>query len=321
MVEDTVLRSRTPDGKEEKDVEILAAVKPGENAREIGSDVQAGETILRKGDEISSVGGELGLLVSVGRREVQVYWRPVVGVLSTGDELVEHDDDKPLRPGQVRDSNRPTLLAAIRAAGFEAVDLGIARDQPGTLERTLRSALAMFSVIVTTGGVSMGELDLLKPTVERKLGGTIHFGRVAMKPGKPTTFATIPNKLPGSRGEDALLFALPGNPASALVTLQLFVLPSLRRTAGIQPAAPPQVPVVLDHDIRPDAQRTEFHRGIVNVGEDGRLHASSTGGQRSSRVGSLRGANALLVFPPGKEPVQKGSRVGAILIGGAPMLG
>ena len=130
MVEDTVLKSKTDDGAEEKEVEILTgAIKPGENVREVGSDVQAGDVIMRKGEGITAVGGEFGLLASVGTREVSVYRKPVVGVLSTGDEIVQHDRDGDLRLGEVRDTNRPTLLTAIKGTGFEAVDLGIASDK------------------------------------------------------------------------------------------------------------------------------------------------------------------------------------------------
>jgi gephyrin len=129
MVEDTILRSLTPDGKEEHEIEILTdATQPGENVREIGSEVRAGEVILRKGQKITAEGGELGLLASVGTREVKVYRKPIVGVLSTGDEIIPHDRPGELRLGEVRDTNRPTLLTLVRAQGFEAVDLGIASD-------------------------------------------------------------------------------------------------------------------------------------------------------------------------------------------------
>jgi gephyrin len=130
MVEDTILRSLTPDGKEENEIEILTdATQPGENVREIGSDVSAGDVILQKGETITAEGGELGLLASVGTMEVSVYRKPVVGVLSTGDEIIPHDQPGELRLGEVRDTNRPTLLTLVRAQGFEAVDLGIASDR------------------------------------------------------------------------------------------------------------------------------------------------------------------------------------------------
>jgi gephyrin len=314
MVEDTVLASHTEDGVEEKEVEILAeGVKEGENIREVGSDVRKGDLILSKGDQVSAVGGEIGVLASVGVGEVQVYRRPVVGVLSTGDEIVEHDRPE-LRYGEVRDTNRPTLISAAKEAGYEVVDLGIVSDKAGSLEETLRDALRRVDLVITTGGVSMGELDLLKPTIERALGGTNHFGRVNMKPGKPTTFATVPVKNNAGERIDKVIFSLPGNPASALVTFHLFVLPSLHQMSGISPPGLTKVPVTLAHDFPLDKSRPEYHRAIVSVGGDGTLSATSTGGQRSSRVGSLKGANALLCMPSGPEPLRKGAKVDALLM-------
>ncbi|KAK0746564.1 MoaB/Mog domain-containing protein [Schizothecium vesticola] len=284
---------------EEAKVEVFAAgVRAGENVREVGSDVRRGTVILKKGDQVSSVGGEMGLLAAVGTGEVRVYKRPVVGVLSTGDEIVEHDREGGLRRGEVRDTNRPTLVAATRGWGFEVVDLGIVKDTAGSLEEVLRGAMREVDLVITTGGVSMGELDLLKPTIERALGGTIHFGRVAMKPGKPTTFATVPVKNNEGERVSKVIFSLPGNPASALVTFHLFVLPALHQMSGVQPPGLPRVPVVLDHDMALDKARPEYHRAVVSVTKDGTLSAVSTGGQRSSKVGSLKGANALLSLLP-----------------------
>lgn len=130
MVEDTVLRSKTDDGEEEKEVEILTdAIKPGENVREVGSDVKAGDVIMKKSEGVTAVGGEFGLLASVGTRHVLVYKKPVIGVLSTGDEIVQHDREGELCLGEVRDTNRPTLITAIQGSGFQAVDLGVASDK------------------------------------------------------------------------------------------------------------------------------------------------------------------------------------------------
>ena len=166
----------------------------------------------------------------------------------------------------------------------------------------------------------MGELDLLKPTIERSLGGTIHIGRVSMKPGKPTTFATVPIKgsSTGSRVEK-VIFSLPGNPASAVVTFNLFVLPSLHKAAGISPLGLPKVMVTLEADVRFDRTRSEYHRCIIAAKKDGRLYASSTGGQRSSMIGSFKGANGLLCLPDakeaGKEKAGKGETVEALIMG------
>lgn len=315
MVEDTVLKTMTDDGREEKEVELLAeSVQEGENVREIGSDVKVGSVILHQGEQVSAVGGEIGLMAAVGAATVKTYHRPVVGVLSTGDEIINHDRPGDLRLGEVRDTNRPTLISAAREWGYEVVDLGIASDKPGTLEETIRDGMRRVDLIITTGGVSMGELDLLKPTIERSLGGTIHFGRVNMKPGKPTTFATVPAKNSDGERVSKVIFSLPGNPASALVTFHLFVLPSLHAMSGVSPPGLTKLPVSLAHDFKLDPGRPEYHRAIVTVAPDGSLSASSTGGQRSSRVGSLKGANALLCMPKGTEPLQKGSKVEALLM-------
>jgi gephyrin len=169
--------------------------------------------------------------------------------------------------------------------------------------------------VITSGGVSMGELDLLKPTIERSLGGAIHFGRVNMKPGKPTTFATVPVKDDAGERVTKAIFSLPGNPASAVVTFHLFVLPSLHQASGITPVGLPQVKVTLDDEIRLDPQRPEYHRSLVITKKDGLLYASSTGGQRSSRIGSFKGANALLCMPAGKGSMKKGEKVDALLMG------
>lgn len=316
MVEDTVLRSKTADGKEEKEIEILTDdIEPGENVREIGSDVKAGDVVMKKGEGISVVGGEFGLLASVGTQEVSVYRRPIVGVLSTGDEIVNHNREGSLQMGEVRDTNRPTLLTAVRGSGFEAVDLGIASDQPGALEQTIRDAMRKVDVIITSGGVSMGELDLLKPTIERSLGGTIHFGRVLMKPGKPTTFATVPFKDNAGERETKVIFSLPGNPASAVVTFHLFVLPSLHQSSGISPVGLPKIIVELDQDFKLDSKRAEYQRVLVTVEADGSLHAASTGGQRSSMISSFKSANALLCLPIKEGVLKKGERVEAMLMG------
>ena len=162
----------------------------------------------------------------------------------------------------------------------------------------------------------MGELDLLKPTIERSLGGTIRFGRVTMKPGKPSTFATVPLKDNAGNPVTKLIFSLPGNPASALVTSHLFVLPSLHFSAGKGPPhGLPRVKVVLDEDVQCDARRPEYHRAVLTAGSDGRIHATSTGGQRSSKVTSLRRANGLLCLPARELVMGKGDTVEALVMG------
>lgn len=324
MVESTVLAETTPDGKEEHKVQILAKnVKPNDNIREIGSDLKKGALVLSKNEKITSVGGEIGLLASVGIDAVKVFKKPVVGVLSTGNEIVDVMKSQNLAGsslpyGQIYDSNRPALISSLQARGFDVVDLGIATDTQDSLADSFAKAFAEKDVdyIITSGGVSMGELDLLKPTIEKYLNGTIHFGRVAMKPGKPTTFATVK----ASNNTSKLIFALPGNPASAIVTLHLFVYPSLYRFAGydFNQHSFVSVKVKLNQDTKLDA-RPEYHR--VYISQDRltyELISESTGFQRSSRVGSLKSANGLLCLPSLIDAdtlvLAKGTTVDALLI-------
>ena len=326
MVEDTTIASTTPDKLEEATVTILTSeLSPGENIREPGSDIPHNSLVLKRGTRISAIGGEIGMLAAAGISSVPIYRRPRVGIMSTGDEVTDILDSSTtqLTGGQIRDSNRPSLLSLVHGWNLcsEVVDLGIARDTPAdALETALRDALRTHDVdvIVTTGGVSMGELDLLKPTVERKLGGEVIFGRVSMKPGKPTTFASMPFKdsKDGQR-QQRLLFGLPGNPASAIVTANLFLLPCLQKMNGMDGKGLERVSVLLEEKIRCDPARVEYHRVVVTMKMDeGRLVARSTGMQRSSRVGSLASANALLELPQREGWLQVGERCEALLMGG-----
>lgn len=306
-VEETNVAELTSDGQEEKKVEILAQnVSENDNIRETGSDVKRGTKILSKGTMISTSGGEVGLLASVGVTGVKVYKKPVVGILSTGDELVDIDQktqnpNLKLTGGEIFDSNRPSLISMVKSWGFKTVDLKIAKDNPESLCTQIKRAYEELEVevIITTGGVSMGEMDLLKPTIEKDLKGKLHFGRVAMKPGKPTTFGTFDF---GNLSTRRLIFALPGNPASAIVTFHLFVLPALRKFSGFPQSQCllPKINVEIQSDVKLDP-RPEFHRVTIftALNEDGqtKFQAHSTGFQRSSAVSSMKGANGLLCLP------------------------
>lgn len=197
-----------------------------------------------------------------------------------------------------------------------------------SLENALRDGFRWTDVLITTGGVSMGELDLLKPTLERSLGGTIHFGRVAMKPGKPTTFATVPFKYNNGDRKTKVIFSLPGNPASAITCTNLFVLPFLAKAMGerlegtFTPGQDewrqyglPRAKVFLAESVSCDKTREEYQRAVVLFGKDSRLNAITTGGQRSSRIGSFQSANALLILPAGGGTLEKGTPVEALIMG------
>ncbi|KAK5185806.1 hypothetical protein LTR44_001855 [Exophiala sp. CCFEE 6388] len=327
MVEDTTIASLTEDKTEEATVEILTdELTVGENVREPGSDIKLGEMILSKGNQISALGGEIGVLAASGIQKIPVFRKPRVGIMSTGDEVSDITHSGPLSGGMIRDSNRPSLLSLLRGWRIceEVVDLHVARDTPhNELEEKLRAAFRTndLDIVITTGGVSMGELDLLKPTIERSLGGEVHFGRVSMKPGKPTTFASVPFKdsTLGER-ESRLVFGLPGNPASALVTANLFVLPCLQKMAGLPGKGLERVTARVQGRVKCDKERVEYHRVVVAVdAKDGKLVARSTGMQRSSRVGSLAAANALLVLPQRAGFLEEGAECEALMMG--PVLG
>lgn len=230
--------------------------------------------------------------------------------MSTGNELAEPGER--LVPGKIRDSNRTTLMAALREHGYQYVDLGIAEDTPDALLALLKKGLDQADIIVTSGGVSMGEKDLMRHVLEKDLGATVHFGRVHMKPGKPTTFATV-----NYNGVEKMFFGLPGNPVSAIVTCNLYVIPAVNKMAG---NAIPQRTIVkakasetLQLDPRP-----EYHRVVLKWFPDSGIpEAFSTGNQISSRLLSVNSANALLLLPPrsrDKQEVQKGEILDAMII-------
>ena len=287
------------------EIRINVQVRTGADVRPVGIDVEAGQTVLAAGARLDAA--EVGLLATAGVIDVPVYPRPKVAVLSTGDELIEPGEA--LGPGQIRDSNRAMLLAAIEAAGGEPVDLGISGDSQEALEARVQDGLAQADILLTSGGVSMGELDLVKPLLEH--AGKVHFGRVRMKPGKPVTFATADVKN-GRR----LVFGLPGNPVSSLVTFYLFAVPALRKMAGWREPRLRQVQARLAQALPLDPFRPEFHRATLHWdNRQGCFIASSTGSQASSRLLSMRTANALLSLPQREGILAPGELVDALLIG------
>jgi len=291
MVEDTRL-----DGSRLK---VPTDLSTGANFHKVGDDLRVGDRILAAGTLLGAA--EIGIAAATGRAELPVRRRPRVALMSTGDELVEVG--KAARPGQIPDSNRWALLAALREAGAEVEVLGIAPDEPEALRRLVVDALARTDALVTSGGVSVGTHDLVKPLLESL--GTVHVGRVKLKPGKPFTFAT----LDGGR----VAFGLPGFPVSSLVTFEVFVRPALRKMQGFSRLHRPTLPVRLGYDARPTAERTEYQR--VTLRRDGQeLVAETTGSQSSSRLMSLAGAHALVRVPAGDEVLQKGSIVEAMIL-------
>jgi molybdopterin molybdotransferase len=282
----------------EGNVRLLRPVEPGQDIRPAGQDLAAGEQALAAGASLGPP--ELGLLATVGHTRVQVHSRPRVAVLTTGDELVE--PDQPVGPGLIRNSNRYVLQAAASQAGADVVWTGHARDEQAELHRLMCEALREADVLLTSGGVSMGQRDLVKPLLEDM--GRVHFGRVAQKPGKPLTFATVGEKL---------AFGLPGFPVSSLVSFELYVRPALRKMQGHVRLQRPQLDAVLRHPIHRRPDRLEFQRAVVTERE-GVYWAETTGLQVSGRLRSLAGANGLLVLPAGRADFDEGEPVKVILL-------
>ena len=311
QIEDTIFLG-------ENRVKILKQVHPGEDIREIGSDLKSGEIIMNAGEDIASA--EVGMLATAGAVHVEAHSTPVVAVLSTGDE-VQEPFEGPLVPGKVRDANRMMLVYAARAVGASALDLGIVRDSEEQVETAIDRAIESgANIIITTGGVSMGNKDFVKPILSKK--GTIHFGKICMKPGKPCTFATITRATNGnpSTKREVYVFGLPGNPVSALTTFHLLVVPCIRRLRGLPDPHLPRISVKTTFPIIMDPHRPEYRRAhvrfVVNDSEacSGTFQAYSTGGQISSRIMSFRSANALLEVPQRKGELPAGTVLPAQLL-------
>src|SRR5438105_9599229 len=288
-------------------VKVPARLVPGTNFHMVGADLRAGDVILRAGTQLGAA--ELGIAAASAHARLPVHRRPRVALMSTGDELVEVGTT-PGR-GQIQDSNRWALLAALREAGADVDVLGIAPDEAAALRGFVTGALARADALVTSGGVSVGTHDLVKPLLESL--GTVHVGRVKLKPGKPFTFATVfPS--PASAGEGPrLAFGLPGFPVSSLVTFEVFVRPALRKMQGFAKLQRPALPVRLGYDARPTADRTEYQR--VTLRREGReLVAETTGSQSSSRLMSLAGAHALIRVPAGDQVIKAGSIGEAVIL-------
>jgi molybdenum cofactor synthesis domain-containing protein len=268
-------------------VHITRSVEPGASVRNAGEDVRPGQLVFSPGVVLSA--GHLGVLASLGRLSVRVHPRPRVGVLSTGDELVE--GDRPLLPGQIRDSNRHTLLAMLDASGCEGIDLGLVRDDEAAITAAIEEAVGTCDALVTSGGVSMGAFDYVKVVLDRI--GDMRWMQVAIKPAKPLAFGTV---------QGVPVFGLPGNPVSSMVSYELFARPALRKMMGFAPRSwmRPPVRAVADEAFvrRPDG-KVHFNRVIAALEADGRYHVRSAGGQGSHHMTAMANASALAVLPDG----------------------
>jgi molybdenum cofactor synthesis domain-containing protein len=296
-----VMVERTQMAEDGGTVMVLAAASKGDHVRAAGEDVAAGAEVFPAGTDLGA--GHLGVLASIGLVEVPVYRRPRVGVLSTGDELV--DDDRPLRSGQIRDANRHTLLALVRSTGCTPVDLGVVPDDLGVITRTLEQALSECDALITSGGVSVGDFDYVKVALDQLSAGGMRWMQVAIKPAKPLAFGAV---------EGVPVFGLPGNPVSSMVSFELFARPGLRTLLGTSRVITPTVRAIArEHLHRHSDGKTHFVRVRADWGDDGRLHVRSSGGQASNLLRSMALANALAVLPDG-DGVGAGGDVEVLLL-------
>lgn len=278
-------------------VEVLEEVVPGNNIRPAGEDIQRGQTVLTQGIEIGA--WEIGILATLGWVTVPVIRRPRVAILGTGDEVI--DIGESLQPGKIRNSNSYLLEAAVREAGAEAHRLGVARDTVESLREKFSEATT-YDLILTSGGVSVGDFDLVKKIMQEQ--GNIDFWRINMRPGKPVAFGYI-----GA----APLLGLPGNPVSTAVTFELFGRPLIRKMLGHTQLFKPQIDVIVEDGVSDRAMRRHYVRAHVRW-QNGRFIAHTTGNQGSHIMTSLLNANAFVIVPEGGVVIQPGDTAKAMML-------
>ena len=299
MVEDTERVGETH-------VRISRSAKVRDGVRDAGSDVRAGETVFVRGTVLNAAG--IGVLASVNARIVRAFPRARVALLSTGDELVV--DGSPLRIGQIRESNLTMLDSMIAATGCDVINLGVVRDDEAELERVLREVIERCDAIVTSGGVSMGDFDVVKAVLSKI--ATMQWMQMAIKPAKPFAFG----QLQSSDGRTIPIFGLPGNPVSSLISYELLARPALRKMMGhTDNLMRPAIRAVLDSPLkRKQDGKIHFMRVFGEFAEDGRLHVRDSGPQGSHQLASTAMANGLAYVPDGNG-LQAGEHVSVYLLG------
>lgn len=269
--------------------------KAGQNVRQAGEDVGAGDVALRAGTRLMPA--EIGVLASLGVSEVNVRRRPRVAFFSTGDEL--RSVGEPLETGQIYDSNRYTIHGMLTRLDIEVIDMGVVRDEQEAVERAFAQAAAQADAIVTSGGVSVGDADYVTQTLEKT--GSVGFWKVAMKPGRPLAFGRV---------DDALFFGLPGNPVAVMVTFYQLVQPALQVMAGLPSPEPPvTVTATTTGPLKKKTGRLELQRGILTREADGRLVVHKSGRGGSGILSSMTVANCFIVLPEDAGPVAEGEEV------------
>jgi molybdopterin molybdotransferase len=283
-------------------VGIQVEVATGLHVRAAGDDLRAGDAVFGAGEVITP--GHVGVLAGIGAVEVLAHPRPRVGVLSTGDELIP--PGRPLGPGQIHDSNRVALLALVAEAGAEPADLGLVRDEEDLIEDAIRRGAARCDAVLTSGGVSMGDIDLVKVVLDRI--GDMRWMQIAIRPAKPFAFGVV-----GERQTPVL--GLPGNPVSSMVSFELLARPALRRLAGHADVLRPTTPAVAAEPLGRSADgKVHYVRVRVERDAGGTLLVRPSGGQGSHHLTAMARAQGLAVLPDGPG-VAAGDRVEVLLLG------
>jgi molybdopterin molybdotransferase len=291
---DTVIMQEQVE-REGDTVRIGTGHKPGQNVRAAGEDITTGATVFTAGKRLTSA--DIGVLASLGFAEVSVYRRPRVAFFSTGDEL--RGVGEPLGPGEIYDSNRYTLFAMLKRLDVEINDLGVVRDQRELIEQAFREAAASADAIITSGGVSVGEADFVKETLEAL--GSMSFWKIAMKPGRPVTYGHI---------DKAVFFGLPGNPVSVMVTFFQFVRAALLRMSGeVNPQPVYTVFARTTTALRKRPGRYEFQRGVLQQSAPGEFTVRSAGAQGSGILRSMSEANCFIMLEPDQAGIEAGQPV------------
>jgi len=291
---DAVVMQEQAEQSDSGKVRIDAQHGVGENIRQAGEDVQQGETVIEAGARLSPA--DLGVLASLGLGQLQVKRKPVVAFFSTGDELVAVGE--PLEPGKIHDSNRYSLHGMLSTMAVDIIDLGVVRDDPDSMREVLTRASTQADFIISTGGVSVGEADFIKPALEEL--GTTEFWKIAIKPGRPLTFGQI----------DASIFmGLPGNPVAVMVTFSQFVVPAIHALAGANPQRPALFRARALDKMRKKPGRYEFQRGIASMDENNEWQVARTGQQGSGILTSMSRANCFIVLPDDNAGVEPGDQV------------
>ena len=303
---DTVIPQELTTDSDDQGVTLPAGrVRPGDNRRLRGEDLMQGTVALPRGRILRP--SDIGLLASLGIAEVPVQRRLRVAFFSTGDEL--RSVGEPLDAGCVYDSNRYTLHGMLTRLGCEVLDMGVVPDDPVALEAAFRSACEEADAVITSGGVSVGAADYTRQIMASL--GEMTFWKIAMRPGRPLAFGRI-----SSRGRDAYLFGLPGNPVAVTVSFSFFVRDALLRLAGAESRPLPRLRVTTATPIRKKAGRTEYQRGILAPDADGRWSVRLTGIQGSGILRSMSDANCILELEHERGDVAAGEEVSVVLFDG-----